>query len=310
MKNIFRNSVAVVLMSAALYGCGNDEFIKPDYYTTEASTNLGQSIVDGSEGYISHVKSDKETKVMDGVTLLDMGYLNSDSHAMQMYLYKVELAPATIKMSTPDDLDKIEKVQKLTEQAAAIENKGNYLVMGGISGGAFDAATGQPVGLLYHNGKAIGSGFGKKNEHSAFFAMMRDGSAVCSESESFANRKDKVKEAVSGTSLILKSGYILSDIDADSKARSAVGVDEFGTTVYLIVVDGGNFFYSNGIGSSDLARLLKGAGAYDAMILDAGNNVSAFWRNENSANMFEVINRPSNMGLEAEIGNGIVILQQ
>lgn len=304
------NSLAVVLMSAAVCGCGNDGFMKPDYYTAACSTNLAQSVVDGSEGYVTHVKSDKVTKVMDGVTLLDMGYLNSDSHAMQMYLYRVELAPAMVKMSTPDDLDKVGKVQKLTEQAAAIENRGNYLVMGGISGGAFDAATGQPVGLLYHNGKAIGSGFGKKNEHSAFFAMMKDGSAVCAESESFPLRKDKIREGVSGKSLILKSGYVLSDIDADTKARAAVGVDESGSTVYLIVVDGGNFFYSNGIGSRDLARLLKGAGAHDALALDSGNNVSAFWRNENSADMFEVIDRPSNMGLEAEIGNGIVILQQ
>ena len=310
MKNLMRNSMAVVLMSAAFYGCGNDEFIKPDYYTTDASTQLGQSVGDGADGYITHVKSDEETKVMDGVTLLDMGYLNSESHAMQIYLYRVELAPALIKMSTPDDLDKVEKVQKLTEQASAVENKGNYLVMGGISGGAFDPVTGQPVGMLYHNGKAIGSTFGKKDEHTAFFAIMKDGSAVCVESDTFEDRKSKIKEGVSGASLILKNGYVLSDVDADIKARSAVGVDESGSTVYLIVADGGSFFYSNGIKSSDLARLLKGAGAADAMVLDAGNNVSAFWRNENSIDMFEVINRPSNMGLEAEIGNGIFILQQ
>lgn len=302
--------MAVVLMSAALYGCGNDEFVKPDYYTTEASTQLGQAIADGSEGYITHIKSDASKKIMDGVTLLDMSYLNADSHAMQMYLYKVELAPALIKVSTPDDLDKVEKVQKLTDQATAVENKGNYLVMGGISGGAFDAATGQPVGMLFHNGKVISSTFGKKNEHKAFFAVMKDGSATVQEAEAFNDRKAKIKEGVSGSSLILKSGYVMSNIDTDAKARAAVGVDENGSTVYLIVVDGGSFFYSNGIGGDDLALLLKGAGAHDAMLLDSGNNVSAFWRNENSVEMFEVINRPSNMGLEAEIGNGLFILQQ
>ena len=305
MRNIIKTLTAFVLM-AVLSGCGKDTFDKPDYYTRTASTAFGQMVVDGSGDCISHVKTDKETKLMDGVTLLDMGWLNASSHAMQMYIYKVELAPAMVKVSLPDDGTKVEKVQKMTEQAMAIEDKGTYLVMGGISGSAFTADSGAPKGILYHNGKAVSS---KLEKDAAFFAIMKDGAAVCLEAEEFDTRKDKITEGLSGPAMILKNGYVLSETDATETARTAVGVDENGGTVYLAVVDGGDFFYSNGISGSDMAHILKGCGAHNAMTLDTGNNVTAFVRNENSVEMFEVINKPSNMGLEAAVGNGLVIVQ-
>ena len=52
-----------------------------------------------------------------------------------------------------------------------------------------------------------------------------------------------------------------------------------------------------------------GCGAFNAMTLNSGNNVTAFVRNENAVEMFEVVNRPSNMGLEEAVGNGLVIVQ-
>lgn len=296
----------VLQLAVLICGCGKDTFDKPDYYTRTASTSFGQMVVDGSGSCISHVKTDKVTEVMDGVTLLDMGYLNSDSHAMQMYVYKVELAPAMIKVSVPDDAAKVEKVQKMTLQAAAVENKGTYLVMGGISGSAFTSGTGAPKGILYHNGKSVSAKIGKD---AAFFAIMKDGEALCLEEGQFDSKKDKIVEGLSGTSMLLKNGYVLSGMEENAVARTAVGVDEAGATVYLVAVDGGNFFYSNGISCTDLANILKGCGAYNAMTLNTGDNVTAFARNENSLDMFEVINQPSNMGLEASVGNGLVIVQ-
>lgn len=306
MKKIIMNTLSAAMLMVLLGGCGKDSFDKPDYYTRTASTEFGQMVVDGSENCISHVKSDKETKLMDGVTLLDMGWLNAASHAMQMYIYRIELAPAMVKVSVPDDAAKVEKTQKMTEQAMAIENKATYLVMGGISGSAFTAGSGAPKGLLYHNGKAISS---KMDKDAAFFAIMKDGAAICLEAEQLDVKKDKMTEGLSGPAMILKNGYVLSESDATETARTAVGVDEGGNTVYLAVVDGGDFFYSNGIGCSDMARVLKGCGAYNAMTLNTGDNVTAFVRNENAVELFEVINKPSNNGLEAEVGNGLVIVQ-
>ena len=304
-RNIIKTLPALVLM-AVLSGCGKDTFDKPDYYTRVASTEFGQQVVDGSGSSISHVKTDSVANLMDGVTLLNMGYLNAASHAVQMYVYKIELAPAMVKVSLPDDASKVEKVQKMTEQAMAIENKGTYLVMGGISGSAFTSDSGVPKGILYHNGKGVSTNMGKD---AAFFAIMKDGAAVCMEADQFDSKKDKITEGLSGTSMIMKNGYVLSGTETTETARTAVGVDESGSTVYLVVVDGGSFFYSNGISGSDMAQILKGCGAFNAMTLNSGNNVTAFVRNENAVEMFEVVNRPSNMGLEEAVGNGLVIVQ-
>lgn len=306
MKTIIKTLPALLLV-AALSGCGKDSFDKPAYYTRTASTDFGQEVVNGSGDYISHVKTSPETEVMDGVYLLDLGYLDRAGHAVQAYIYKVELGAALVKVSTPDNAGKVEKVQKLTQQATAIENSGKYLVMGGISGGAFNAETGAPNGILYHDSKAIGASFGK--DENAFFAVMKDGSAVCLDAADFDSKKSKITEAVSGSSMILKDGYVLSETDSKTVAKAAVGVDEMGMTVYLVVVDGGDYYYSNGITNSDMANLMKGCGAANAMILNTGNNVSAFGRDEDSIDIFNVINKPSNRGLEAPIGNGLVILQ-
>lgn len=307
MKNIIIKTLSAAVVFSAILGCGKDDFAKPDYYTLKAETKFGQQVVDGSAGYVTHVKTSPETKIMDGVSLLELGFLDRSSHAMQAYIYKVEIGAALVKVSTPNNSNSFEKTQKLTLQAAAIENTGKFLVMGGINGGAFNAETGAPNGILYHDSKAISSKFSK--DQLAFFAVMKDGSAVCLDSLEFAAKKSKVTEAVSGTALILKDGYVLSETGANTVAKAAVGVDKDGMTIYLAVVDGGNYFYSNGITNSDMAQLMKGCGAANAMILNTGNNVSAFTRDEDSIDLFTVINKPSNDGLEAAIGNGLVILQ-
>lgn len=183
MKQFFINTISAIALLATIYGCGKDSFDKPDYYSRKAETVFGQQVVDGSADYIAHVKTSTERNLMDGVQLLELGILDRASHAVQAYIYKVELGAALVKISTPDNAAKVEKTQKLTRQATAIENTGKYLVMGGICGGAFNSETGMPDGILYHNSKVIGASFGK-NEN-AFFAIKKDGAAVCLPSDDF-----------------------------------------------------------------------------------------------------------------------------
>jgi exopolysaccharide biosynthesis protein len=102
---------------------------------------------------------------------------------------------------------------------------------------------------------------------------------------------------------------VLGQTDNTTSARAAVGVSEDGNEVYLLVVDGGDFFYSNGIGCNDLALLMKGCGAYNALALNAGNTVTAVWRNMRSENLFDLLNKPANKGVEAPVAGGILIVQ-
>ena len=247
-----------------------------------ASTKLGQQIVDGSSDYIAHVKSDVQTKVAQGVTRIDMGYLNQNGHAMQLFLYKVSLGPVSLIASTANTT---EKTDLLTSMCIEVENQGKYTVLGAISGG-----------------NALGKG-------DVFFATLNDGSAVCLPSSEYESVKSKVTMGYSGMAHLLQDGYVLGQTDNSTLARAAVGVSENGNEVYLLVVDGGDFFYSNGIGCNDLALLMKGCGAHNALAISSGNNVTAVWRNMRSENLFDLLNKPANKGVEAPIAGGILIVQ-
>lgn len=282
MKSKIFKTLALSFLVIAATGCNSDEFKKPDYYNLTASTKTGQKIIDGSSEYISHIKKDEEKKVTQGVTLFEMSYLNSNGHAMQMYMYKATIGPVSLMAATPEaDV----QTAKLTSMAADIENQGKYTVMGAISGGS-----------------ALGKG-------DVFFAALNDGTAVCLPASEYEALKSKVTMGYSGTAHLVQGGYVLTQSDNTTAARAAVGVSENGNEVYLVVVDGSDFFYSNGIGCTDLARLMKGCGAHDAIVLTSGNAVTAVWRNIRSEYLFDLLNKPADKGVEAEIAGGIVIVQ-
>ena len=280
-KHILTSAILGVLAFGAV-SCNSDEFKKPDYYLPEASTKLGQQIVDGCSGYIAHVKNDVQTKVAQGATRIDMSYLNQNGHAMQLFVYKVSLGPVSLIAATPTTT---EKTDLLTSMCGDIENQGKYTVLGGITGG-----------------NALGKG-------DVFFATLKDGSAVCLPTSEYASVSADITMGYSGTAHLLQDGYVLGQTDNTTSARAAVGVSEDGNEVYLLVVDGGDFFYSNGIGCNDLALLMKGCGASDALALNAGNTVTAVWRNMRSEDLFDLLNKPANKGVEAPVAGGILIVQ-
>lgn len=280
-KHILTTAILGILAFAAV-SCNSDEFEKPDYYQQVASTKLGQQIVDGSSDYIAHVKNDVQTKVAQGVTRIDMGYLNQKGHAMQLFLYKVSLGPVSLIASTANTS---EKTDLLTSMCTEVENQGKYTVLGAISGG-----------------NALGKG-------DVFFATLNDGSAVCLPASEYDSVSSRITMGYSGTAHLLQNGYVLGQTDNSTLARAAVGVSENGNEVYLLVVDGGDFFYSNGIGCNDLALLMKGCGAHDALAISSGNNVTAVWRNMRSENLFDLLNKPANKGIEMPIAGGILIVQ-
>lgn len=302
-KFIFCFALSSLLFAA----CGDDSFERPDYYTRTASTRLGQQIVDGSGDCIGHVKSDSETRPVQGVSLLRMGYLDADGHAMQLYLYKVSLGDLSIRVTLPADTYEAGVLQTLTEQVSCLEDQSVYTVWGAVSGGAF-GSTGQPSGILWHEGVPLKESVESSSE--GFFAILDDGQAVCCASEEYETLKPRILEATGGESRLLENGYLLPQSSATAAARTAVGVSENGGEVYLLTVDGGDFYYSNGISCDDMAALMKGCGAYNAMTLNSGQYVTAVWRNERLASLFGLLNKPSNKGVEAPLASGLAIVER
>ncbi len=282
MKNIFRNIIPAIAAAVILCGCDSDSFPQPDYYSNEAATKIGKSIAETAGSYIGHIKNDVQTKISTGVNLFEMSFLNRDGYAMQMYLYTVSLGQPSVTVTKPEGALAL---QKLSEQAMALENQGRYMVLGAISAGK------------------------SSNSADCLFAKLNDGTAVCIPASSADSYKGRIKESVGGEAMLLEDGYELTQNDIAGNARAAVGVSENGNEVYMLVVDGGDFYYSNGIGCADLALLMKACGASDAILLNSGSNSTFLWRNERSAELLEVMNKPSDKGKEAEVASGLAIVQ-
>jgi len=305
-----KNHILIILFftqfAITIPGCNTDVFDKPDYNYNAATTQLSRTIVDGSKSYIGHVKSVSEVRLTQGVTLLRMGYLNQKGLAMQLFLYKVSLGNISIRVTLPNDEPTLGKLQTLVAQATAIENKSVFTVWGAINGSVF-SANGQPSGILHRNGTALRDQMGSAP---AFFAILNDGSAVCLPASGYDAVKSRIREAISGDARLVADGYLLVQSDISIPARSAVGVSQDGGEVFLLVVDGNDFYYSNGITRDDLALLMKSCGAYNAISLSSGAPVTAIWRNERLITLFELLNKPANKGVAAEISNGLAIVER
>ena len=79
--------------------------------------------------------------------------------------------------------------------------------------------------------------------------------------------------AISGETLLLTGGNLIPDLDNTAlQPRSAVGYSKNGRYLYLVVVDGRQPLYSEGMTVRELAQLMQSIGASYAMNLDGGGS--------------------------------------
>ncbi len=79
--------------------------------------------------------------------------------------------------------------------------------------------------------------------------------------------------AISGQTLLLMGGQPIPNLNNTvPQPRTAVGYSKNGRTLYLVVVDGRQPFYSEGMTLKELADLMRSLGAQYAMNLDGGGS--------------------------------------
>ena len=89
-----------------------------------------------------------------------------------------------------------------------------------------------------------------------------------------------------GAGIIMKDGTSLAPRNPKSKAwrglapRTAFGISADGRWLYGVVVDGRQPGYSLGADMYDLVRILKAAGAVDAINMDGGGSATLVWWDE------------------------------
>ena len=117
---------------------------------------------------------------------------------------------------------------------------------------------------------------------------------------------DNTIQAIAGGTILLNAGFpiTLEDVPGDGlHPRTAVAIDEYGQTLWLIVVDGRQPGYSEGIALVELAKGIQELGAYTALNLDGGGSTTLVIADASSP---RILNSPIHTGIpmrQRPVGN-------
>ncbi len=103
--------------------------------------------------------------------------------------------------------------------------------------------------------------------------------------------EDKLQEATTGFQLILSKGKLTVGTGGARHPRTAIGADEKGKILWLVVVDGRQRHYSEGMNMYELATVMKELGCWTATNMDGGG--SSIMGLVDKTDKLKVVNRPS-----------------
>lgn len=124
-------------------------------------------------------------------------------------------------------------------------------------------------------------------------------------------------EAVGGRPILLADSVIAPVDDASGQPgfartrhpRTAVGIARGGKRLLLVVVDGRQPPYSDGMSLRELAELLLALGARDAINLDGGGSTTLVYADPVEGGALKLANRPSDSAGERPVGDALAIVQ-
>lgn len=307
MKKLIYDSALLLLGCLLWTGCNNDEDLTV-YSTEGAKTELGQKIIAGSDGYVGQYFSDTTYTLAPGVKALEMEILSATGMAVKMFVLEVDLKDThlTMKASSPKDEGKLKTKQQMTLQALAHDKQGSR-VLSAVNGDFF-ATDGMPQGIYYRNGVCLKNTM--TDNVCTFFAITKDKKAVIGSYDEYDTYKDEIHEAVGGRVRLMTNGNVLPQTSTALEPRTAIGVTD-NNVVYILVADGRNFWYSNGMRYTEMGAVMKALGTRDAINLDGGGSSTFIIRSKAGfeASRFAIRNWPyDNGGVERAVANGLLIV--
>lgn len=124
-------------------------------------------------------------------------------------------------------------------------------------------------------------------------------------------------EAVGGRPVVVRDSVIVEIDTAGQSAfaatrhpRTAVGIGDRARRLLLVVVDGRQPSYSNGMTLNELATLMRALGVRDALNLDGGGSTTMVYADPDSDSALRVANRPSDASGERPVGDALAIVRE
>ena len=307
MKKLIYDSVLLLLGCLLWTACNNDEDLTV-FSTEGAKTELGQKIIAGSDGYVGQYFSDSTYTLAPGVQALEMKILSSTGLAVKMFVLEVDLKEAhlTMKASSPNEEGKLKTKQQMTLQALAYDKSGSR-VLAAVNGDFF-AKDGTPQGIYYRNGTCLKGTM--TDNVCTFFAITKNKRAIIGSYDEYDSYKENIQEAVGGRVRLMTNGNVLPQKVTALEPRTAIGVTD-DNVVYILVADGRNFWYSNGMRYAEMGAVMKALGAKNAINLDGGGSSTFIIRKIAGFEdgRFAIRNWPyDNGGVEREVANGLLVV--
>ena len=290
------------------YSCSNDEYSFA--YKVEPKTEIGTKLANGTD-LIGQIFNDSSYTVTNGVVATEIKYLSKAGLAMKVFVFEVDLnnQNISIEASMPNGDTKF-AMQRMTEQATYVDKDG-HKVWAGINADFYNMTTGVPQGIVYRNGTAVKTTF--QDAVCTYFAITKEGKAIIAGQDVYNDIKDNIQEAVGGRVWLVQDGAIVKQTDTAVEPRTCIGVSKDGTKVYIMAIDGRNFWYSNGMAYDEMGQCLKALGTENGINLDGGGSTTFFIRNTSSFtdDRFEIRNWPTdNGGQERAVANGLLIISK
>ena len=307
MKKLIYDSALLLLGCLLWTACNNDEDLTV-FSTEGAKTELGQKIIAGSDGYVGQYFSDSTYTLAPGVQALEMRILSATGLAVKMFVLEVDLKEAhlTMKASSPNEEGKLKTKQQMTLQALAYDKPGSRALA--AVNGDFFAKDGTPQGIYYRNGTCLKGTM--TDNVCTFFAITKNKKAIIGSYDEYDSYKEDIQEAVGGRVRLMTNGNVLPQTVTALEPRTAIGVTD-DNVVYILVADGRNFWYSNGMRYAEMGAVMKALGAKNAINLDGGGSSTFIIRKIAGFEdgRFAIRNWPyDNGGVEREVANGLLVV--
>ena len=104
-----------------------------------------------------------------------------------------------------------------------------------------------------------------------------------------------IMEAMTGFQQIVTEGAVIVPTGGKRHPRTAIGVDRTGSVMYLVVVDGRQEGYSEGMNLHELGSVVRDLGCWNATNMDGGG--SSIMGLADAAGTLQIVNSPSDRHL-------------
>jgi exopolysaccharide biosynthesis protein len=188
-------------------------------------------------------------------------------------------------------------------------------VVGGVNADFFSLASGTPVNLLVVDGRMFTPPVAQP-----VLAFDSSGTPHIATFHLSGNTLAPFypMEAVGGRPALLRDSVTLGAVDTEGQAsfnvgrnpRTAAGLARSGRRLILVVVDGRQMPYSDGMSLRELANLMLALGARDAINLDGGGSSTLVYADPASGGALRIANRPSDKEGERAVGDALAVVRR